>query len=147
MMGERKVQQDALFYEFSLERHVPEEHLRSIDRFVELDGLRRKLEPFYSAIDQPSMPRTGIMKDNSMRCRASKRDHQACPLKPRYCPRAPARSRSIFEGARDLAREIVKTEASDLAAPAQKGRDAIRTPQAHSEARPTTITRSQWGSR
>jgi hypothetical protein len=39
MMGERPVQQNALFYEFSLERHVPAEHLlRSIDRFVELDG-------------------------------------------------------------------------------------------------------------
>jgi len=56
MMGERKVQQDALFYEFSLERHVPEKHLlRAIDRFVELDRLRRELEPFYSAIGRPSI--------------------------------------------------------------------------------------------
>ena len=56
MMGERKVQQDALFYEFSLDRHVPEKHLlRAIDRFVELDGLRRELEPFYSAIGRPSI--------------------------------------------------------------------------------------------
>ncbi len=40
MMGERQVQQDALFYEFSLERHVPEKHLlRSIDRFVDLSGV------------------------------------------------------------------------------------------------------------
>jgi hypothetical protein len=47
MMGERKVRQDALFYEFSLERHVPEKHLlRAVDRFVEFDGLRRELEPF-----------------------------------------------------------------------------------------------------
>jgi hypothetical protein len=47
MMGERRVRQDALFYEFSLERHVPERHLlRLIDRFVELDGLRRELVPF-----------------------------------------------------------------------------------------------------
>ena len=46
MMGERRVRQDALFYEFSLERHVPEKHLlRSIDRFVELDGLRQELAP------------------------------------------------------------------------------------------------------
>src|SRR6187431_1629379 len=58
-------------------------------------------------------PRTGVMKDNSMRYRASKRECQACPLKPRCCPHAPARkiSRSIYEGARDLAREISKTEA------------------------------------
>jgi transposase len=56
MMGERKVQQDALFYGFSLERHVPEKHLlRSIDRFVELDALRRELAPFYSAIGRPSI--------------------------------------------------------------------------------------------
>ena len=56
MMGERKVQPEALFYEFSLERHVPEKHLlRAIDRFVELDGLRRELGPFYSAIGRPSI--------------------------------------------------------------------------------------------
>jgi hypothetical protein len=37
MMGHQKVEQAALFYEFSLERHVPTNHLlRSIDRFVEL---------------------------------------------------------------------------------------------------------------
>ena len=43
---------------------------------------------------------------------ATKRDCAACPLKPR-CPKAPARkiSRSIHEGARDLAREIAKTKA------------------------------------
>ena len=56
MMGERQVHQNALFYEFSLERHVPERHLlRLIDRFVELDGLRRELAPFYSAIGRPSI--------------------------------------------------------------------------------------------
>src|SRR6202140_5339668 len=57
--------------------------------------------------------RTGVMKDNSMRYRASKPDCEACPLKPRCCPNAPARkiSRSIYEGARDLAREIAKTDA------------------------------------
>jgi len=35
MMGQRQVDQAALLYEFSLERHVPASHLlRSIDRFV-----------------------------------------------------------------------------------------------------------------
>jgi hypothetical protein len=47
MMGERRVGQEALFYEFSLERHVPADHLlRSIDRFVELSGARARLQPF-----------------------------------------------------------------------------------------------------
>jgi transposase len=56
MMGERRIGQEALFYEFSLERHVPERHLlRSIDRFVELDGLRRELAPFYSEVGRPSI--------------------------------------------------------------------------------------------
>jgi len=59
-----------------------------------------------------AVPRSGVMKDNSLRYRASKRDCEACPLKPRCCPNTPARKvpRSIHEGARDLAREIAKTE-------------------------------------
>src|SRR5215468_12347696 len=56
MMGDRRAAQSALFYEFSLETHVPSGHLlRSIDRFVELDGLRRELAPFYSDIGRPSV--------------------------------------------------------------------------------------------
>jgi hypothetical protein len=57
-----------------------------------------------------------VLKDNSMRYRASKRDCEACPLKPRCCPNTPARKvpRSIHEGARDLARDIAKTEAYQI---------------------------------
>ena len=41
MMGGRQESQGALFYEFSLEDHVPANHLlRSIDRFVDLAGIR-----------------------------------------------------------------------------------------------------------
>ena len=55
-MGHRQVEQAALFYEFSLERHVPGDHLlRSIDRFVELGELRRDLAPFYSTLGRPSI--------------------------------------------------------------------------------------------
>ena len=45
--------------------------------------------------------------------RASKYDCDACELKPRCCPTAPARKvpRSIHEGARDMARDIAKTDA------------------------------------
>src|SRR5882757_149674 len=56
MMGHRRVEQAALFYEFSLERHIPGDHLlRSIDRFVEFGELRRKLAPFYSTLGRPSI--------------------------------------------------------------------------------------------
>jgi transposase len=55
-MGHRQVEQPALFYEFSLERHIPADHLlRSIDRFVELGELRRELVPFYSTLGRPSI--------------------------------------------------------------------------------------------
>ena len=48
-----------------------------------------------------------------LRYRASKFDCDACALKPRCCPNTPARkvTRSIHEGARDMARDIAKTDA------------------------------------
>ena len=56
MMGERSVMQEALFYEFNFEPHVPSDHLlRSIDRFVDLSDLRTHLAPFYSEIERPSI--------------------------------------------------------------------------------------------
>lgn len=56
MMGERTEAQEALFYGFSIERHVPANHLRrAIDRFVDLSGLRSHLRPFYSEIGRPSI--------------------------------------------------------------------------------------------
>jgi transposase len=56
MMGERTVAQEALFYSFNLERHVPADHLlRSIDRFVDLSGIREQLKPFYSETGRPSI--------------------------------------------------------------------------------------------
>ena len=40
MMGHRQVEQAALFYEFSLEKQIPADHLlRSIDRFVDLQEI------------------------------------------------------------------------------------------------------------
>lgn len=56
MMGDRRVDQGALFYEFCLERHVPQDHLlRAIDRFVDLEGIRAHLASFYSPIGRPSI--------------------------------------------------------------------------------------------
>ena len=56
MMGPRQVEQGALFYEFSLDTHVPDDHLlRAIDRFVDLSSLRRDLAPFYASTGRPSV--------------------------------------------------------------------------------------------
>jgi hypothetical protein len=47
-MGPRQVEQGALFYNVSIDAHVPADHLqRSMDRFVDLSELRRA--PFYSS--------------------------------------------------------------------------------------------------
>jgi hypothetical protein len=107
-MGERTVAQEALFYKFSLERHVPADHLlRSIDRFVDLSGIREQLRSFYSEGGRPS-----VNPELIFRYRASKPDCQGCALKPRCCPKADACKvmRSVHEGARDLARTITKEE-------------------------------------
>ena len=56
MMGERQSDQPELFYGFSLERHVPADHLlRSIDRFVDLGDIREQLRPYYSDTGRPSI--------------------------------------------------------------------------------------------
>ncbi len=56
MMGERRTGQDALFYEFNLEQHVPSDHLlRKIDRFVDCESVREHLRPFYADTGRPSI--------------------------------------------------------------------------------------------
>ena len=56
MMGPKQEAQAALFYEFSLEEHVPQDHLlRSIDLFVDLSDIRRYLSEFYSHTGRPSI--------------------------------------------------------------------------------------------
>jgi hypothetical protein len=45
MMGERRMMQEALFYGFSLERHVPDGHLlRKIDRCQSASNFAPRLE-------------------------------------------------------------------------------------------------------
>jgi transposase len=56
MMGRQDAPQGALFYDFSLERIVPEGHLlRRIDGVLDLSGIREELQPFYSADGRPSI--------------------------------------------------------------------------------------------
>ena len=60
-----------------------------------------------------TVPRTGVASDDTVRYRASQAECGACALKPKCCPNTPARKvpRSIHEGARDMARDIGKTDA------------------------------------
>ena len=51
-----QVEAAQLFYEFRLDDHVPADHLlRRIDRFLDLEGVRSELKPFYSSIGRPSI--------------------------------------------------------------------------------------------
>ena len=53
-----------------------------------------------------------VHSDDMVRYRASAYDCQGCALKPKCCPNTPARkiSRSVYESARDVARDLEKTD-------------------------------------
>jgi transposase len=89
MMGERRVMQEALFYGFSLERHVPDNHLlRKIDRFVDLSGLRTHLGPYYSDVGRPSIDPELMMRmlivDYCSGIRSERRPCEEVRLNPAY---------------------------------------------------------------
>ena len=57
MMGRQAIP-ERLFYDFCLDDHVPADHLlRRIDRFVDVDGVRWKLKPYYSPMGARRMIR------------------------------------------------------------------------------------------
>ena len=58
-------------------------------------------------------PRSHVTKADTIIYRASKKDCDYCPLKPKCCPNTPIRkiAASIYESSRDVARAIAKTEA------------------------------------
>jgi transposase len=56
MMGDIPPDQNTLFYNFSLDRHIPKDHLlRKLDQFLDFDQIRRHLQPFYSHTGRPSI--------------------------------------------------------------------------------------------
>jgi transposase len=56
MMGQLPPGQNALFYEFCIEKHIPPDHLlRQIDTFLDLNHLREHLSDFYSTTGRPSV--------------------------------------------------------------------------------------------
>ncbi len=56
MVGPKQEAQAALFYEFSLDDHIPMDHLfRSMNRFVDLSSIRAHLADLYSHTGRPSV--------------------------------------------------------------------------------------------
>ena len=67
-MGPKQEAQAALFYEFSLEDPVSQDHLlRSIDQFVDLDDIRQYLADFYSHTGRPSIVPERLIADSAYR--------------------------------------------------------------------------------
>ena len=94
MMGERTVIQEALFYEFSLERHVPSDH-PVFDKSERRDGTFERADFGYDC-DRDlytcpgakelrlyrchfAAPRDGVDNEGFMRYRTSKRLRRLCP--------------------------------------------------------------------
>jgi len=105
-----------LVYEHGIEPHVP-----VFDKSTRTDGTFSR-EAFtydhdkdvYFCPASKMLTCTGTLVNDgaTLLYRASKYDCDGCPMKPRCCPKTPARKvpRSIYEGARDVAREIAMTE-------------------------------------
>src|ERR1700686_519109 len=103
-------------------KHAIEPHIPVFDKSARDDGTFSR-EDF--AYDQEHdlyvcpagkvLTSTGTLVNDgaTLLYRASKHDCDACELRPRCCLKMPARKipRSIYENARDVARDIAKTEA------------------------------------
>src|SRR5262249_39163397 len=96
-------------------------HIPVIDKSNRNDGtLSRDDFTFDKARDVYVCPKGKLLtttgssgSDHSLRYFALKRDCEACPLKPRCCPKAPSRriTRDVHEDARDVARALADSEA------------------------------------
>ena len=75
-------------------------------------AVRKVIHCAASGVRAFTKPRTHITKADSVIYRSRQADCKTCPLKSRCCPSTPIRkiARSIYEAARNVAREIAKTD-------------------------------------
>jgi hypothetical protein len=81
MMGYRQVDQAALFYELSLEKHIPADHLlRSIDRFVDLEqvGGSGAAQGHALSLSQPLQPSGAVNCGRAGPAEDRTADQRAC---------------------------------------------------------------------
>ena len=96
-------------------------HIPVIDKSKRTDGTFSREEfmfdgerDIYTCPAGKPLTTTGkIVNDEQLLYRAMKHDCDICPFKMRCCPKEPMRKipRSIYEGARDIARALAKTAA------------------------------------
>jgi len=128
-----------LVYEHGIEPHIPvfDKSNRSDGTFSRSDftydpNQDRYICPGGKELKQYrrnyTVARSGVDSQGLMRYRASKLDCDACALKPRCCPKQSTRKvlRSIYEGARDRARDIARTEAYETSRRNRKKVEMVR---------------------
>ena len=105
-----------LVHEHGIEPHVTvfDKSARQDGTFSRDDFAYDHARDLYLCPGGKKLTTTGtLVNDNAtMLYRASEHDCAGCDLKPKCCPSTPARKvpRSIYEGARDMARQIAKSQ-------------------------------------
>jgi hypothetical protein len=106
-----------LVNERAIEPHIPvfDKSARADGTFSREDFAYDQQSDVYICPAGKMLTSTGTLVNDgaTLLYRAVKHDCDACELKPRCCPKMPARKvpRSIHEKARDVARDIAKTDA------------------------------------
>jgi hypothetical protein len=106
-----------LVNEHAIEPHIPvlDKSARDDGTFSREDFAYDQEHDLYVCPAGKVLSSTGSLVNDgaTLLYRATKHDCDACELKPRCCPKMPARKvpRSIHEQARDAARDIAKTDA------------------------------------
>jgi hypothetical protein len=104
-----------LLYEHGIEPHVTvfDKSARTDGTFSRADFTYDHARDVYRCPGGKTLTTTGTLVNDeaTILYRASKHDCQACSLRSKCCPNTPARKvpRSIYEGARDMAREIARS--------------------------------------
>ncbi len=98
-----------------IEPHIPIKDMstRKDGTFSRADFAYDKERDLYICPAGKTLKTTGrVFAGNMLYYRASKLDCERCPLKPRCCPKAPARRvpRDLYESARDHARALAGSE-------------------------------------
>jgi hypothetical protein len=104
-----------LLYEHGIEPHVTvfDKSARTDGTFSREDFIYDHAGDVYRCPGGKTLTTTGTLVNDeaTILYRASKHDCQACSMRSRCCPNTPVRKvpRSIYEGARDMAREIARS--------------------------------------
>ncbi len=139
-----------LVYEHGIEPHVPvfDKSIRTDGTFSREDFTYDHEGDVYFCPGGKMLTCKGTLVNDgaTLMYRASKYDCDACSLKPRCCPNAPARKvpRSIYEGARDMARDIARSEDGRKSRRQRKKIEMLfRAPETYPAARPASIARTE----